>query len=414
MESVENPGGSEDDSYAHPETLSHRAGYDQRADFGSAANTVNQLEEDDRVKEPIIRFPKVDQSLEGWYDMKRRLNEESGVQFGFDYNSLYQSTDEVLTEDDSAWSGVFRILGTWEMFNRGQDNAGTLVFGFESRHNISHRIAPSQLAGQIGYIGVTGTLFSDVSGILGNLYYKQNFANKRVGFIAGRFDPNDFMSVLGYANPWTTYSNVAILLNPSIALPDWSWGAGMGGWFGGNNNWYAQGTINDANGTITDESFFSGGAEFFKHAEVGWTPSKAERYFTNVHVTGWHVDEREDAGISSSHGIAIGANKTWNETWMLFGRLGWSDGTAPIYNKTATLGVGRLIRQWSDVFGIGVNWGQPPNDSLPVQWTTEIFYRMQLSQNLQLTPSLQYLKDPALNSVNSSVWVFGLRMRLSL
>ena len=99
---------------------------------------------------------------------------------------------------------------------------------------------------------------------------------------------------------------------------------------------------------------------------------------------------------------------------MIFGRLGFSDGAAPIYNETVTIGAGRLIRQWSDVFGVGLNWGQPPDDSLPAQWTAEVFYRMQLSQNLQLTPSIQYLKDPALNPVHSSVWVAGLRMRLNL
>jgi porin len=82
---------------------------------------------------------------------------------------------------------------------------------------------------------------------------------------------------------------------------------------------------------------------------------------------------------------------------------GWSDGAAPIYNRTATVGVGCLIRKWSDVFGVGLNWGQPPDPSLSEQWTAEIFYRMQLSQNLQLTRSLQYLKDPALNPEHSSI-----------
>ena len=131
-------------------------------------------------------------------------------------------------------------------------------------------------------IGVTGTLFNDAETILGNLYYQQQLGeDDRGGFIAGRFDPSDFMDVLGYANPWTTFSNVAILLNPSIAFPDWSWGAGGGGWL--NDQWYVLGSVNDANGTITDESFFDGGSEFFSQAEVGWSPSRAERYFTNVH-----------------------------------------------------------------------------------------------------------------------------------
>jgi porin len=101
-------------------------------------------------------------------------------------------------------------------------------------------------------------------------------------------------------------------------------------------------------------------------------------------------------------------------TWMAWLRLGWSDGAAPIYNETVGIGFGRLIRQWSDVFGFGINWGDPPDESLRDQWTAEVFYRLQLSQNLQLTPSIQYLKDPALNPEHSSVWVAGLRMRLNL
>ncbi len=405
------------ESLVRPETLTHRAGYKRRADQASAANTLNQLEEDDRLKEPVIRFPRIDQGLEYWYAYKRRLNEESGIQFGFDYNSLYQSANDALTDDDKAWSGAFRILGAWDLVNKGQDNVGTLVFGFESRHAIGGRIPPSALPSQLGYIGVTGTLFNDAGGILGNLYFKQRTPSGKGGYIIGRYDPNDFHDVLGYANPWTTFSNAAVLLNASIALPDWSWGAGYGTWLGEDDEhgrWYVKGAINDANGTITDESFFSDGAEFYKWAEVGWSPSRAEQYFTNVHVMAWHVDEREEKGIDSAHGIAIGANKTWNEEWMVFARLGFSDGAAPIYNETATIGVGKLIRQWSDVFGIGVNWGQPPDDSLSAQWTTEVFYRLQLSQNLQLTPSIQYLVDPALNDQDNDIWIASLRLRVNL
>jgi hypothetical protein len=86
-------------------------------------------------------------------------------------------------------------------------------------------------------------------------------------------------------------------------------------------------------------------------------------------------------GIESSQGIAIGGNWTWRETWMAFARAGWSDGSAPISNQAYTLGVGRLFRQWSDVLGIGINWGDPPDKSLPRQTTAELFYRMQFSQN---------------------------------
>ena len=59
-----------------------------------------------------------------------------------------------------------------------------------------------------------------------------------------------------------------------------------------------------------------------------------------MHVTIWHVDEREDDGIDEAEGVLLGANYTRNKTWMVFGRLGWSDADdvndPRIYERSAT------------------------------------------------------------------------------
>jgi len=67
-----------------------------------------------------------------------------------------------------------------------------------------------------------GTHITEQCTVLGDFYYKQQLNSGRCGFLVGWFDPTDFMDVLGYANPWTTFRNVAVLLNTTIALPDWS------------------------------------------------------------------------------------------------------------------------------------------------------------------------------------------------
>jgi porin len=65
-----------------------------------------------------------------------------------------------------------------------------------------------------------------------------------------------------------------------------------------------------------------------------------------------------------------------------------------------------------------LNWGEPNESTfapgLDDQITMEAFYRFQLTQQLALTPTLQYLKDPALNPLDDSLWVFGLRARIAL
>ena len=98
---------------------------------------------------------------------------------------------------------------------------------------------------------------------------------------------------------------------------------------------------------------------------------------------------------------------------MPFVRAGLSDGAAPFMNRTVTVGfIKRFHRR--DLMRLGFNWGDPSDDTLRDQYSTELFYRLQFSQNLALTPSLQLLIDPALNLDEDQIWVFGLRARLAL
>ena len=63
--------------------------------------------------------------------------------------------------------------------------------------------------------------------------------------------------------------------------------------------------------------------------------------------------------------------------------------------------------------GFGVNWGNPSDRSLRHQYTGELFYRVQLAQNLAITPSVQLLIDPALNPDENALVVYGLRTRMA-
>jgi porin len=388
-----------------------KSGYQDRPGIGGPASVGAQLEEDDELKEPAIRIPAIDDFLKPWFDWKKRLNEQYGFQLGLDYNTLYQKASETLTDEDKAASWALRLFGRWTLLNRDTKDTGTLVFKVENRHRLGTDIPPSQLGFDVGYNGITGTLFSDVGTVLVDLNWQQFFNNGKGGFIFGRYDPNDYMDVLGYSNPWTTFSNLSILVNTSIALPDSSMGLGAAHAF--KDHWVIRGSISDANGVIDDVGVFEDGAEFFTFAQLDWQPSIQDRYFKNVHVTLWHVDEREEAAIPSSQGIAFGANWTFYQKFMPFFRAGWSDGDAPLMNKTATVGFIHRFHK-SDLMGLGFNWGDPSDSALRDQYSTELFYRFQFSQNLAFTPSVQLLIDPALNPDEDKIWVVGLRMRLSL
>ncbi len=86
--------------------------------------------------------------------------------------------------------------------------------------------------------------------------------------------------------------------------------------------------------------------------------------------------------------------------------------------KSVSVGLGYQKIAGRDLLGVGLNWGEPNEDTLGPglkdQITLEIFYRFQLAEQFALTPDIQYIQDPALNPNEDSLWIFGLRARLAL
>jgi len=67
--------------------------------------------------------------------------------------------------------------------------------------------------------------------------------------------------------------------------------------------------------------------------------------------------------------------------------------------------------------GVAYNYGLPNENTwgpgLDDQQTLEVFYRIQLWKEIAVTPDIQYIRNPALNPVDDSLWVYGLRVRLA-
>jgi porin len=396
---------------------SYKVGYKDRPEFGGPNTPAGQMEETDRVKEPAFRFPRIYDATKPWRDWKKELNEDHGLQFSGHYTTLYQGITDTAPgqTDDKAASGVLRGTVIWKLLGDNSEpdsDFGAVNLMLDHRHAFRD-VAPADLAAQAGYTGVTGALYGDTDLVVVNLNWTQSFADRQAGILVGRYDPSDYMNILGYVNPWTTFSNVSILLDSSVAYSDAGWGAAGGFWM--KDRVYILGGFNDANGKLTDDlEFFDGGSEFYKFAEIGWSPIKGDRYFKNIHLTYWHVDERNGLDplnvIDSGQGVAFAANWTFADKWMPFVRAGISDGAeqVKIYDKSASVGfIWRYAK--ADLLGFGINWGETP--AAQEQTTLETFWRFQFSQSFAITPSLQYLMNPASNP--DDVWLFGIRMRLT-
>jgi len=353
--------------------------------------------------------------LRAWRD---GVAEKTGFNWSIDYSALFMGVNDSPGED-SASGGMVRFFGFWDLVDRGGANKGSLNWKVENRHKYSD-IPPSALGFESGYAGIFGPPFSDQQNRLTNLYWKQYFADGKATAVAGFLDITDFFDVYLMASPWTGFNNLVFSTGSAATdLPsDAALGAAVGGMVTGNI--YLQGGITDANSDPTAplDGFDSVGNEsdFFKYIEVGFTPGQDKIYFDNLHVTFWHIDERAN-GTPDGWGLNASWQKWINDKWLPFIRGGYTEESGSLLEKSATAGVGYQPVPQRGVVGLGLNWGKPNQVSFAGagdQYTTELFWRYQLTRELAVTPSLQYIKDPALNPAEDDLWAFGLRLRLAL
>jgi porin len=354
--------------------IKNRSGYEtDDIGTGGRSSVTKQLYLDDIFLPEHLRFPEFDKSLQPYYEWKRGIRQKR---------------------------------------NLNEKNSGALVFKLEHSHNYGTSISPDELGAEVGYLGSTGTLYSDFELVLNDFNWAQHFNDGQAEFIFGRLDLNDYMDVVDYANPWTTFQNSNILENHSIAIPDTSFGFNLSNWL--NHHWYLKAAISDANGSLDDIAVFEHGAEFFSYAELGWAPSSTERQLKGLHITIWHVDERVSENIPDGEGIAIGGSWSFDKEWIVFGRFGQSTGEASLMRRSTTIGVSHIWKAYFDVFGFAVNYSELVDESLRDQTTMEAFLKIQLANNIAVTPSFQLLINPALNLQEDYIQIVGLRLRITL
>jgi porin len=163
--------------------------------------------------------------------------------------------------------------------------------------------------------------------------------------------------------------------------------------------------------------YFFNRHEYFKSVELGWTTSQNHAYLNNVHLTFWHVDEIEATGNPDGWGVNFSASYWVNECWMPFVRGGYTEDGGSLLEASVSAGVGVNPIRGNDLLGMAVNWGRPNENTfgpdLDDQYTVELFYRYQLTENIAITPDIQWLINPALNPEDDSLFLAGVRGRIS-
>jgi len=362
--------------------------------FGSPDAVPNQLAEDEI----------------SWSDFKKGLTEE-GLNFSIDSVTL-AANQSLPGADDNASGGMLRFYGQWDVTGKGTASTGSPIWKLEHRHAYTDT-SPKDFLFGAGALGLDVPPFSDEETRLTNFYWKQRLNDGRSTIVAGMLDSTDYVDVFVLASPWTGFVNFAFSTGTTtIALPgDAALGAAGATMLG--DQFFVIGGLVDMLSDPTDplegfETFFDDN-QYFKSIEFGWTPDQKNIYTDNIHVTIWHADESETQGTAEGQGYNLSYSRLFGQ-WLPFIRGGYSEDAGTLAAKSISLGTGYFgLGGESNKLGVGFNWAEI--DAADDQYTTEIFYLVKATKWLEVTPDIQWIKNPALNADESSITVLGLRGR---
>lgn len=389
-----------------------RSGYERIRSFGGPDSVQSALRRHDEKKEAFYRGHAIENALAPWYRLKRCMEQRHGLAVGLDYNVLYQRATASLDQDEAA-GGVFRLYGRWTALGRGTPTTSEIVFRVECRHRLGTDLAPSGLGSALGSLYKTANSFDGWGLGLTNLQWQQYFADGRYGVAVGQVDLRDWVDTFDLAN-WRTALLSAAVTYPTNPLP----AAGLGGaayaCFRTCDTPYVLAGFSDANGKPSDPdlgSLFEQG-EVYAFAELGWTPAFERRDRQNLRLTAWHQDARTEAGTPEGWGLSFSGSWRFADRYGPFLRAGWADGGVAPSEAAVVAGLG-IHHRSHDLFGFALGWGRPHDADLRDQVTLETFYRLQLSQNVGITPDVELLFDPSKNPSESLILVLSLRLQLA-
>lgn len=148
--------------------------------------------------------------------------------------------------------------------------------------------------------------------------------------------------------------------------------------------------------------------DWFAAMDLDWT-TQFDGLEGNCRILMWFsdVDPRDGDGIALSfdHEIAPGV--------VSFLRLGYAQDDAADFDRfvSAGLGIASPLGRQDDLVGIGVAWARPNDARFHEETLLEVFYRIQFTVGVQVTPDIQVILNPAQNTQDDTVAVFGTRLQ---
>jgi len=341
------------------------------------------------------------------------LRKSEGLSFAATYTVVNQYATVTPDHVRHNWAtGRFDLAGGWKAYDHG-GNAGSFSLLVRSGTNIGVS-EQFNLSDAIG----SGLVLNCLPGggpqepiTLNVLYYRQDFYQKKFAFYIGKIHPNEFISLSLYNNDERTQflnaENDGNLTIPS----DGTYAGGAALEYQATKHIYIHAVTVDTEGGQQENLKTLADKKYMNAIEFGWksgSPTQQEHLFR---VLLWRDDT---ATLGSGAGAGFGSDYELRSGWVPFGRAGIATDTGSNIKRVFDVGIANIrpFGRRGDMFGASFTLTDPSHLAFHHESLFETFYRVRVTQSLEVGPDLEVSIHPAHSPKEYTTALLGARMRI--
>jgi porin len=343
------------------------------------------------------------------------LRKRKGLSLAATYTVLNQYATETPDGVRHNWAtGRFDLSGGWKAYDHG-GNAGTFSILVRSGVNlgVSQQFNLSDDLGSGLYLNCLPGGGPQEPITLNILYYRQDFYQKKMALYIGKIHPNEFISLSLYNNDersqFLNAENDGNLTVPS----DGTYAGGAAFEYQVSQHIYMHVVTVDTEGAQQTNLKTLADKKYMNAIELGWkdgAPTQQEHLFRFL------VWRDDTATQGSGAGLGFGSDYELNSGWAPFGRLGIATDTGSNIKRVLDAGIANIrpFGRRGDMFGASMTLTDPSHGAKHHESLFETFYRIRLTQSLELGPDLEVSVHPTNSVKQYTTALLGIRMKLIL
>ncbi len=250
------------------------------------------------------------------------------------------------------------------------------------------------------------------------LYLKQTWDHQRIALYVGKLHPNQHIGLSPVNNDETSQFLGGPFDGDAAQNALGTYAPGLALEIGPPNGFYTHVLAIDNKAKPWDgtQTLFDG--RYYEGIEGGWKRGIEGEGGRDLRVALYH---QNPPGLGHGHGIGVGGDWEFHQHlldgllnhWMPFGRLGFDTKSGTTVQQVSTAGLAQVLPfgRKGDLFGAASTWTRPAQPGRHEQ-LTEFFYRLKVADSLELSPDLEWVRNPAnTRRIDSSI-ILGTRLKV--